>query len=357
MFNWIIYNFLPHLQKIKNIKPEKILIIRNDHLGDLCVSLPFINSIKKVFPDTETHLLVNEYAFDLVSGNKNIDCIIIQKKSDGIPEILNKITDKYDILFNLCSTSFNARLSRKIAAAFKIGYAYKLYNIFSFNRYVFTHRKNPPIHECDFCFEYLNIFNIDISSIKNSIIKNTVIHIDGDTENFIHSYKKKLGFISSKKIIGIHPGDSKSAFNWSLKKYIELADHLSQKYEIVFIFGPAEKDLINHFTNVQKNKFRFVRGDLSVKQLVCFIKNIDCLVSGSTGPMHIAGLTGVPTVSIFSNKPSHSQHKWHPLNNKYLTVEPRMKYSKSSDNRSLMDSIPVTEVSSLVDSIFCNSAS
>ncbi len=347
MFNilkFLKYYLFQNAQKI-NYSPQKILIIRNDHIGDVCVSLPFVNSIKFFFPDCEVHILINVYTLDIISGNPNIDKIIIQNKDDAISDIINKIPDNYDILFNLTSTKFNAKLSKKINAKYKIGYAYKIYNIFAFNRYVFTHRQNPPIHECDFCFEFLKLCNIDFLEKKQEIVKNTVIYVNDYDKKYVDEYWQKLKFDNSKKNIGIHPGDNKSAFNWSLKKYIELAEYLAQDFEIVFIFGPAELALMNDELFKIKQRvynFKIVEGNLTVKQLAYFIKKLNCLVSGSTGPMHIAGLMDTPTVSIFSNKLSHNYKKWHPLNNKFEIIEPQITSKKSEDIKKNIEQIPIS---------------
>ncbi|MBP7653762.1 glycosyltransferase family 9 protein [Candidatus Dependentiae bacterium] len=337
LFKWIFYNFSPKYQYIDFSKINSVLIIRNDHIGDVCLSIPFIHLLKQTHKHIKTDVLTGEYTYEILSGNPYIDNIIIQNKTDKINDIIKK-AGTYDIVFNLCSSKFNAVLTRKIPAKIKIGYAYKIYNIFSFNRFVYIHRKNPPIHETEFCFEFLK--SLGFTGNTKKAVESSEIFIDEKSKAVSDRLFIKMNFDQSKKIIGIHSGDSKSAFNWKLDKYIELGESLSKKYNIVFIFGPQETSALNNFTDSQKIKFRFIEGNLKLKELAYFISKIDCLVSGSTGPMHIAGLMRTPTVSLFSNKPSHSYLKWHPLNNNFKIIEPEINYSKKN-KYNIMDSITV----------------
>jgi hypothetical protein len=46
--------------------PRKILIFRNDRIGDAVVTLPFLRDLKLNFPETEIHILAYDLVFDLV---------------------------------------------------------------------------------------------------------------------------------------------------------------------------------------------------------------------------------------------------------------------------------------------------
>ena len=99
--------------------------------------------------------------------------------------------------------------------------------------------------------------------------------------------------------------------------------------------------------NEEKELFSFVHGDLSLKELAVFLENMKCLVSGSTGPMHLAGIMGTPTVGVFSNKPAHSKLKWHPINNRYRIIEPPGLYDASNEE-TLMKNIDLAKVEKAV---------
>lgn len=347
VLNWLKYFFRIKNQELNWSRIKKILIIRNDHIGDLCLTIPFITALKQFRKDFIIELLINEYTNDLVSLNPDIDKIICSRKDEPLESVLKKLSE-YDIVFNLTTTKLNARLISKINGKIKIGYAYKFFNIKSCNRFVFVHRQNPPIHETDFCFEYFKTLGLNMD--KNVAIEKSHIYIPDEIKNKINIFVQSLKLDKTKKNVGIHPGSKNSAYNWSLKNYINLGELLIEKYNVLYIFGPDEKNFILEFNETQLKKFHFICGDFSLKELCCFISKLDYLISSSTGPMHIAGIMGISTISIFSNKPSHNYLKWHPIKNKYKIIEPKLPYSGNTKNL-LMDSIKPETIASELNKI------
>ena len=55
------------------IPPAKILIIRPDRLGDLILSLPVAETLKKNFAETEIHYLVSPYTAPIAPMVKYVD--------------------------------------------------------------------------------------------------------------------------------------------------------------------------------------------------------------------------------------------------------------------------------------------
>jgi len=305
--------------------------------------------LKQINRKFKLDVLTTEYTADLVKYDNNINNIIIQKDQDTAVILASKLKG-YDLVFNFCSTAFNAKLCRLLDASYKVGYAYKLYNIFSFNRLIWVHRNKPVIHETEFCAKFLEVFGTIDDELIARGIETANIFIDELSKRRSLDFYKSLDLDKSKKTIGIHPGDNRSAFNWHPAKYIELGERLRTEYNVIFIFGPSELRFYNLFTEEQQTQFAFVAGNLKLLELAAFIKFLDCLVSASTGPMHIAGIMEVPTISIFSNKPSHSYLKWHPIKNKHIIIEPPIKYS-NRNRAKIMDLISVESVYFAIKSV------
>jgi ADP-heptose:LPS heptosyltransferase len=54
-------------------------------------------------------------------------------------------------------------------------------------------------------------------------------------------------------------------------------------------------------------------GQLSVRELVAVIAESQAVVSGATGPAHIAAACGVPNVSLFDPRRNNLPTRWQPL--------------------------------------------
>ena len=364
VFLWeLLKRYLNIPSKIEN--PRRILVIRNDHIGDVVLSLPVLHAIRRVWPDAEITYLTGEYTKEIVDRSPDLDKLIIQKKNEPPEETARKINHKkFDVLFNFNSTSSNAKLCRLIRARIKVGYAYKLYNMVTFNRFVFTHRSKPPIHETAFMLDFLKTLGVDIKC-QNISAPMLLLMRHGSGENrvttvltlgllapsqqakkIIEGYLKKKK-ISCKNIIAIHAGDNKSADNWTFERYLELAarlaKHRGEKRQIVLILGPSE---LSHLTEAEKilskySNVSIIPGDLSLDQLIAFINCTSVLVSGSTGPMHIAGVLGRRVVALFPSKKAESKEKWAPLGFDHEIIE-------AVAGKSVMESVSVEKVEKAV---------
>ena len=67
-------------------------------------------------------------------------------------------------------------------------------------------------------------------------------------------------------------------------------------------------------------------GETSVRQLAALLKQARVLVSGDSGPVHVASCVGTPVVAIFgSSIPGKSSRRWGPRSAGSVMVEkPRL---------------------------------
>ena len=83
-----------------------------------------------------------------------------------------------------------------------------------------------------------------------------------------------------------------------------------------------EKHLEDRIISKLKPPILSLIGELSVNELILVINEMDLFISSSTGPMHLAGALGVPTVSIFCPLPARSPQRWRPLGSQDKIVLP-----------------------------------
>ena len=133
--------------------PKKILIVRTDRIGDVVLSLPMAELVKKKYPGCEVAYFIREYTSSLIDGNPFVDEVIIAEESEGkIPFLknLNKIKSKN---FDTCVIA-NPTLRISLMMFFaginnRIGTGYRWYSLL-FNKKVFEHRKYGEKHELEF---------------------------------------------------------------------------------------------------------------------------------------------------------------------------------------------------------------
>ena len=69
---------------MKNITPQKILIIRQGAIGDVVHTTETYRSIKRLLPDSEIHYLTTKTPAELLYGDPDLTkLIILQDRSSG----------------------------------------------------------------------------------------------------------------------------------------------------------------------------------------------------------------------------------------------------------------------------------
>lgn len=140
----------------------------------------------------------------------------------------------------------------------------------------------------------------------------------------------------------VHPGMSGSALNWPTERWAELISRLDRPVVItgtasdeaflaplrVRLAGGAAEAAGGTETAVRPgggtNPFPVIWADgkLSGADLIALLANARAVIAPSTGVLHLAASTGVPTLGIFSNVLVQRALRWGPQGQCTAIVEP-----------------------------------
>jgi lipopolysaccharide heptosyltransferase II len=121
---------------------------------------------------------------------------------------------------------------------------------------------------------------------------------------FIDRFWTQKGFGRSdakpETVVAVNPGASWPSKRWSPERFAELADRLVKEREvrILILWGPGDRPLAERITQAMSEK-SVIAPETDLKQLMALIKRCRLLITGDTGPLHIASALGVPTVALF----------------------------------------------------------
>jgi len=158
---------------------KNILIVRTDRIGDVVLSLPMAEIIKKHYTYCKVSFLVRDYTKEILSNNPSIDeTIILQEKNGKIKLSANckEISSKnFDACIVVNPTFVVALILFFSGIKLRIGTGYRWYS-FLFNSKVFEHRKYAEKHELEF-----NVNMLQKIGIKENVNeKNVQYHLSVD---------------------------------------------------------------------------------------------------------------------------------------------------------------------------------
>ncbi|MBD3841909.1 MAG: glycosyltransferase family 9 protein [Campylobacterales bacterium] len=291
----------------------KILVVRNDKLGDFITALPTLYILKHYDPNNTIVALVAPLNRELALACEFIDEVIVDDGKSSVMELAKKIrAAKIDASITLFSNTrvalaqFLACIPKRIAPATKIAQIF------------YTHRITQRRSEVKMAeFEYNLELTKELFPSIDLHFEKPLLKFD-EAKEVYEKFSKEYNI--TKDIIAFHPGfGGSSDANWTTDEYIELVknalhpkgtSHVNP-YQVVMTFGPDEQILYEYCKNALQNED--VIFYISQDGLVNFAKllsNFKLFISTSTGTYHLAALVGTPTMTFFGDSLFASSKRW-----------------------------------------------
>jgi heptosyltransferase-2 len=291
---------------------KRILVSRTDRIGDLVLSTPLIETLKRSYPDSRISFLVNEQTEELLRNDPLVDEVICYRARSFL-SLLHRLR-RFQVVIVLHPTFGVAFLCWLSRIRLRVGTAYRFYSFF-FNRKVYEHRKHCEVHEAECNMNLLKPLGIERSPVKPRVCL-------ADAErDWARRTLRKLG--AGESIVALHPGSGGSSRRWSEESFSRLADVLVDRgFEVLLTGGKGEEGLVGRVGSRMKSSPIKMVGEASLLQLSALFTMCRALVTNSTGPMHLAASCGVPVVGIFCPIAACSPSRWGPLGEKTRVVMP-----------------------------------
>jgi heptosyltransferase-3 len=277
----------------------RILIIRPDKIGDVILTLPMATAIKSAMPDAHVAFLVSDYTAPLFSLASDVDEVVNYDRNLSLKKTIALIRSAKPNAIFIFGHKFKLTLASFLARApIRVGRASWWFS-FLYNKRVYEHRKKAKYNEAEY----------NIRMLKE-------IGIESSTKFLPNFDKNKLPekLFSSEDYIVLHLPTGGSAPHWSDNHFLELARDLKQKYDFPIILTGLESDH-NYLYEVAKRMKQsgidvHIKTQSSLIELAAILASAKLVVSGSTGPGHIAGALGTPAVGIFPGVVALSKERW-----------------------------------------------
>lgn len=312
-----------------DLTDKKILLIRNDNIGDLICTTPAIEALRKHYPSAQIDIVVNSYNYDAIHDNPFVDTIYCYTKPKHKKGIIAKIQagfGKLKMLFSIASQGYDAtvvfrggysksaELFAKIARAkHRIG----VKNSHGRDSYTQHITPKPHIHEVMFCFECLEPFGVSYAGEKTRYAIPASLK-----EKFVYHSEAILFHISSRILDNQFPKE----------KFLVIIEHL-KSYPVLISAEPQDVSKAQWLAD--KSHATFVKTS-SLNELGGLIANVKLFVTLDGGAMHLAPALGTKTIAL-SGKTNMQQ--WHPWGYAHLVLQDDSKKAENIDLASIIKTI------------------
>jgi heptosyltransferase-2 len=300
---------------------DRLLIVRNDRLGDVVLTLPAIELARRELPKARITVLVKPYTAPLLARNPAIDEIVEDDGCETAWALGRRLRrGRFTAALVINTNHRNAMAVWLAGIPRRVCWGYKPAGCLLGNRRVFLHRSRPPIHESRFAIAFLRRLGVGRDAASMVPCVDVDLRVSYRIEERI---AREVGIQGA--LFGVHPGNGGSAFNWPVTRYIELVIELARRGRVVVTGSAEERELLRTMRAELpvglRTRVAFL-SDLSLMELAGVVRAVDVLTVSSTGPMHLAGVLRTPVAALFSRHPAHSPAKWAPLGDRHEILRP-----------------------------------
>lgn len=291
---------------------KRFLVSRTDKLGDVILSLPVVNALRRKFPDSRIFFLARNYTREILECCPHIDKIITIDDQTGIRKPLRSLALEMKqhrleyavILYPGLYTAVAALLAN---IPERIGSGFRWYS-FLFTKRVYEHRKTCQKHEAEYNLGLLHSFNVNYNDISFDI------DVPGKESETVAGILNDNGISGADTLIIIHPGSRGSSLDWNPDNIPPLIELIQAKTgaKIVLTGTQAEKEVLNNIVGQCRQKPVIFEKQLTLKELAALLKRADLFIANSTGPLHLANALGTEVIGIYPDIIPLNSVRWGP---------------------------------------------
>ena len=285
---------------------KKILVVRNDRLGDLMLILPALRLIKTSMPGITIDCLANKNYQELKNLTPYIDGMITDDELN-----IKVFEEKYDCSISFFSTFSVAYKLWKGGIKKRYAPSTKLAQIF-YNKKIKQRRSESIKSEYEYNNDLANFFLKD-NGYTPKISSNPLVSIENNKS--IHNI--------GKKIIFIHPYTGGSSKTLSQNDFLKLCHSLQEFCDCKFILHCDHNDYDKCRILERKANsldMETIKPTNNLKKMFNNIMQCDLFIAGSTGPLHVAAAMNKMTVGFYPSKKSSTAIRWDTMNSDNLKL-------------------------------------
>ena len=293
-------------------KISNVLVVRPDRLGDVVLSTPVYESLKRSFPHLKITVMVNPIQAGVLEGNPHLHQIILMRRRRFWRAIRQSRKEKFDLAitlnkkFSATATFFTLCAGATINAGYRHSQSSWGYNIQ-------LPVESPPCHEIQ-----NNLALLKHMGVPQIIQQPQIYFNDGEKQ-------KIAGIINSNKkarpLILVKTGTRIPEWGWQWEKFQIVIEHILKNdiADIWMINGPGEEAELESHISKMKFKPRLLPL-VKVKELALLMQQCDLLFCNHTGIMHLASAVEKPACVIFK----HGEiQRWGPIHPTSVVLDDR----------------------------------
>ena len=275
---------------------RKVLVIRPRFVGDVCLTLPVVDNLRRLAPQAELHYLVEEEAAPLLADDPRLTRLWVAKRRAGALESARLMAAlrgaRFDLVLDLFCNPRTAMWTAATGARWRVGYPGKKLRSAAYNVPV----KTDAVSAIAFHLASLEALGWDPRTEVPALT------ITPGEKSAAWNHLAERGVPAGAELVGIHPGARHMTRRWQPDDFATLGRTLLRerpRARLLVFAGPGEEDLARGIAARVGDPRAFAITDVALRRFAALVSLCRAFVGGDSGPVHVSVAAGTPTIGIF----------------------------------------------------------
>lgn len=269
------------------------LIVRLGALGDIVHTVPAVAALRRAFPDSRIDWVVDARHAPFADLVLPVDRVIRLEKAtvNAWVDLVRRLRPyRYDVALDFQGLMKSAVLARASGAARVVGFSiWHLREKGARPFYSEVDAGEPAPHVIGKNLSLLSTVGVSSSEIEFPLARTS--------SSALEAVRRDAG---GAPVALINPGAAWPNKRWPAARFGEVAAFVREVRGLVpfVLWGPSEESLARDVIAASGNAARLAPAT-TMADLLELSRAASLMVSGDTGPLHIAGAAGTPLVALF----------------------------------------------------------
>ena len=284
---------------------RRILVRATNWVGDMVISLPALEAVREIFPESTITVLARPWVIPLLENHRAVDRIMPLEKGRGcladlgeIIAVSRKIRSMGFDLAILFQNAFEAALLAYMGGVrFRIGYNTDWRGPLLTHSVVMDEGISR-LHQVEY---YLSILRAMGWEAKT---RDPALSVGESDMDSIHAELLAEGIGRDDLVIGLSPGAIfGSAKRWPPERFAVVGDWAAERWgcKVAVMGSRGEQEICAAVACSMKNRPVNMCGKTNLRSAVALIKRCRYFVTNDSGLMHVGAALGVPMVAVFGS--------------------------------------------------------
>lgn len=287
----------------------KFLIVKPSSLGDIAHGFPLVSFIRQAIPSARIDWVANTEFVDLVKRHPDIRKVFSFPRGEwgswsffrSLGSMLSDLRqEEYDAVLDIQGLLRSALIARLARGKTRIGFL----DAREGATFLYSTVVDPTTGDGSVPHAVLkNLGILSILGFSPSPLPSE-LRYSKDDERMLDRLMEESGLQDKSGFLVLHPGAKRIIKQWPSLYYSELIEHMHRTFPqipFVLIGGKKEQGLLEEIADRTTAAPVLLAGKIPIDFLPLFFKRARLYIGNDSGPLHLAVLSGTPTISIFGS--------------------------------------------------------